>query len=128
MLDELLQKENIEILRRELAFISSSYREILVAYYIEDKSVKEIATALGISESLVKTNLFRARKALKEGMEMARTFGPRSYNPGKVCICGVRNHKTKKHFFLLRQLAKNILLEADHNPSTVEELSIALGV
>ena len=128
VLDELLQKENIEILRRELAFISSSYREILVAYYIEDKSVKEIATALGISESLVKTNLFRARKALKEGMEMARTFGPRSYNPGKVCICGVRNHKTKKHFFLLRQLAKNILLEADHNPSTVEELSIALGV
>ena len=63
VLDELLQKENIELLRRELAFISSSYREILVAYYIEDKSVKEIATALGISESLVKTNLFRARKA-----------------------------------------------------------------
>jgi len=128
VLDELLQKENIELLRRELAFISSSYREILVAYYIEDKSVKEIATALGISESLVKTNLFRARKALKEGMEMARTFGPRSYNPGEVEFVIFGNKTIMLHPYVNRLVPQNILLEAYENPCTIEEFAVALGV
>ena len=72
--DLILRKENLDLLRRELAFISSAYREVIVAYYIEDKSIKEIAAAIGASESAVKVNLFRARKALKEGMDICYSF------------------------------------------------------
>jgi len=125
--DMILKKDDLELLRRELAFISSSYRELIVAYYIEDKPIKEIAASIGASESSVRVRLFRARKALKEGMEMARTFGPRSYHPGEVDFCILGNNPKPLYTYLKRLLPQNILLEAYENPSTVEELAIALG-
>ena len=60
--DELARAEQIGRLRRELAFVSSEYREIVVAYYVKQKRIAEIAQALSIPEGTVKTKLFRARK------------------------------------------------------------------
>ena len=48
VLDEMLHREQMSLLRRELAFIKSEYRDLLVAYYIEDKSVREIADKLAL--------------------------------------------------------------------------------
>ena len=78
---EIIHSEQMALLRRELAFIKSDYRNIVVAYYIENKSVREIAALLSLSESAVKQRLHRARMILKEGMDMAREFGVRSYKP-----------------------------------------------
>ena len=36
------------LLRRELAFIKSDYRNIVVAYYTESKSVRDIASSLSL--------------------------------------------------------------------------------
>ena len=58
ILDEMIQTEQIALLRRELAFIKSDYRDIVVAYYIENKSVCEIASSLSLSENAVKQRLF----------------------------------------------------------------------
>ena len=126
--DMILKKDDLELLRRELAFISSSYRELIVAYYIEDKPIKEIAASIGASESAVRVRLFRARKALKEGMEMARTFGPRSYHPGEVVISINGRNSRQLYAYIRKLLPQNILLEAYENPSTIEELAIALGI
>ena len=41
--DELIHSEQMALLRRELAFIKSDYRNIVVAYYIENKSIRDIA-------------------------------------------------------------------------------------
>ena len=41
------------------------YREILIFYYYEDYTVKEISQLLAISENTVKTRLVRAREKLK---------------------------------------------------------------
>ncbi len=82
--EELIHAEDMAALRRELAFIASDYRELILAYYIEDKSVKEIAKRLSVPEGTVKTRLFRARNLLKEGMNMAREFGKRSYKPEDI--------------------------------------------
>ena len=76
--EDLIRDEDIKLLRRELAFISSDYREIVVAYYIKQKRIAEIARTLSIPEGTVKTKLYRARKILKEGLNMAREFGKRS--------------------------------------------------
>lgn len=81
---DFVQKEELALLRRELAFISSDYRNIIVAYYIEDRKAKDIAASLAIPEGTVKTKLFRARTILKEGMIMAREFGIKSYKPENV--------------------------------------------
>ena len=84
ILSEMIHAEEMSLLRRELAFIKSDYRDIVVAYYIENKSVREIASALSLPENTVKSRLFRAREILKEGMDMAREFGKRSYKPEEI--------------------------------------------
>lgn len=126
--DKLMQSENMYLLRRELAFISSEYRNIIVAYYIEDRKISDIAISLNLPEGTVKTKLFRARKVLKEGMDMAKEFGVRSYKPEDVRFVASGNQPSGLPWKAVqRKIPKNILLEADNNPSTIEELALALG-
>ena len=84
VLDEMIRAEQLALLRRELAFIKSDYRRIVVAYYIEGKNVREIAQQCSLSPNTVKSRLLRARERLKEGMEMAREFGIKSYRPEEI--------------------------------------------
>ena len=121
--------EEMAILRRELAFLGRDYREVVVAYYIEDRSVSDIARALGQPEGTVKSRLFRSRNLLKEGMKMAREFGPKSYKPEEVRFVSSGGQTSGLPWSAVeRMLPKNILLEAGNNPSTAEELSVAVGV
>ena len=121
--------EEMAVLRRELAFLGRDYREIVVAYYIEDRSVSDIARALGQPEGTVKSRLFRSRNLLKEGMKMAREFGPKSYKPEEVRFVSSGGQASGLPWSAVeRMLPKNILLEAGNNPSTAEELSVAVGV
>ena len=41
ILDKMIHTEQLALLRRELAFIKSDYRNIIVAYYIENNSVRD---------------------------------------------------------------------------------------
>ncbi|HBA48494.1 MAG TPA: hypothetical protein DCZ91_11990 [Lachnospiraceae bacterium] len=126
--ENLIRQEELSLLRRELSFISSDYRNILIAYYIEDRKVQDIAASANLSEGTVKSKLFRARKKLKEGMNMAREFGTKSFKPENVEFITSGNQPSGIPWSLLtRKLPKNILLEASNNPSTIEELSIELG-
>ncbi len=124
-----MHAEDLSLLRRELAFISADYRRVVVAFYIEDRRVQDIAKSLGLPEGTVKAKLFRARKLLKEGMHMAREFGKRSYRPENVGFSASGNQPSGLPWSAVqRSVPKNILLEASNNPSTAEELSIALGI
>ena len=118
------------LLRRELAFIRSDYRNIVVAYYIESRSLKEIASALGLTEAAAQQRLHRARILLKEGMEMAREFGKMSYKPEEVHIIanGMFGTNNEPWHSISRSLCKNILLAAYRTPSTAEELAMEAGV
>ena len=129
-LDEMIHTEQMALLRRELAFIKSDYRNIVVAYYIENKSVREIASLLSLSETAVKQRLHRARILLKEGMDMAREFGKLSYNPENVAFVmnGMVGKSGEPWNYISRSLCKNILLAAYRTPSTAEELAMEVGV
>ena len=127
--EEYMRDEEMAVLRRELAFLGRDYREVVVAYYIEDRSVGDIARALGQPEGTVKSRLFRSRNLLKEGMKMAREFGSKSYKPEEVRFEATgRQDSGLPWSAVQRMLPKNILLEASNNPSTAEELSVAVGV
>jgi len=131
ILDEMIHTEQMALLRRELAFIKSDYRNIVVAYYVENKNIREIAESLSLSTNTVKSRLLRAREILKEGMDMAREFGKRSYKPEEISFvnsCDKFGDSGQPWSILYHALYKNIFLEAYGNPSTAEELSIELGV
>lgn len=126
---QVVRQEEIALLRRELAFISADYRNIVVAYYLDDRRIRDIATALHLPESTVKSKLFRARNILKEGMNMAREFGIRSYKPEEVSFAASGSQPTGLPWRAVqRRLPKNILLEADNNPVTVDQLAVELGI
>ena len=129
-LDEMILSEDISALRRELAFISSDYRNIIVAYYFEDRPIREIAEILSLSADAVKQRLRRARIILKEGMKMAREFGKRSYSPEQInfVMDGKQGDHGQPWSIITHLLYKNIFLEVYENPQTAESLSIELGV
>jgi len=130
ILDDMIRAEQLSLLRRELAFIRSDYRHIVVAYYIENQTVRDIASTLSLSESAVKQRLHRARIILKEGMDMAREFGKRSYKPEQIAFVqnGMDGKKGQPWSIITHLLYKNIFLEAYENPQTAEELSLELGI
>ena len=129
VLDKLIDKKQIALLRRELAFIKSNYRDIIVAYYIENVSVRNIAEKLSLSPNAVQQRLHRARIVLKEGMNMTREFGTRSYNPENVTFAATGNQPSGLPWKAVkRKIPNNILLQANNNPSTLEELSMELGI
>lgn len=129
--EQTVYNEQLALLRRELAFVSSDYRNILIAYYFENKHVREIAEALGLPKGTVESKLHRARKILKEGMEMAKEFGVRSYKPEEINFvnnCSAFGEYGQPWTILRHAMYKNIFLEAYDNPSTAEELALELGV
>ena len=128
--EAIVNEETLNLLRRELSVMSKEYREITVAYYIDNKKISDIANAVNLPEGTIKRKLYESRKYLKEGMNMVRTYGKRSYAPEEITFIIQRNapiDDTPNNLIDTR-IAKNILLEAYANPCTIEELSIALGV
>ncbi len=126
---QVIKSEELSLLRRELAFVSAEYRDIVVAYYIKDMKIKDIAARLSLPENTVKSKLLRARKILKEGMNMAREFGVRSYNPENVDFAASGQQPSGLPWKAVQRiLPKNILLELDNNPLTLEQLAIECGV
>ncbi len=127
--EALIKAEELKTLRRELAFISTEHRKLVVSYYIENKSLRDIASSLGLKEGAVKMRLSRVRNILKEGMNMAREFGIRSYKPEDIDFSATGEQGSGLPWSAVRRkLPKNILLQADNNPSTVEELAMELGI
>lgn len=129
--DDIIRSEEMNLLRRELSLLSKQYRQTTILYYVYNLSCTEISRKLKISTEMVKYYLFRARKIIKEGVNMERLFGVKSYNPENFAInfWGTKGgNDDEYHSFCERRLKGNILLAAYYCPTTIQELSTELGV
>lgn len=128
--DNILRREEIYLLRRELSLLSRQYRECTVAYYIDEMSCSEVSKKFGISLDMVKYYLFKTRKILKEGIGMTREYGEKSYKPGEFHFHTLVDQHTNSQYgdLFSRKLPGNILLSAYYTPMTINELSLELGV
>ncbi|MBR3714413.1 MAG: sigma-70 family RNA polymerase sigma factor [Clostridia bacterium] len=130
-LDKIVKKEEINLLRRELSLLSKQYRDTTVLYYIENLSCSEISKKLKISTEMVKYYLFRARKIIREGMDMERLYGEKSYRPSsfEIDFWGTQaGDDLEYRDFRQRKIKGNILLAAYYTPVTLQEISVELGV
>jgi RNA polymerase sigma-70 factor (ECF subfamily) len=66
--EELEQKERLMWVHRLMEELPEKQRKIMQMRDIEEKSYKEIAQALNVTEEQVKINLFRARQKVKQGL------------------------------------------------------------
>ena len=130
--EALVAEEERARLTYELSLLSRIQRECVVLYYLQSRSVKEIAACLGIPEGTVKSRLFDARKNLKKGMEEPmeniETKNKRlSYAPADLNMCGSNNIPSHWHF-LQDTMVKQILVACAYEGKTVREIAETIGV
>jgi RNA polymerase sigma-70 factor (ECF subfamily) len=64
--EQIIEQQNLrELVTAKIAELPDQYRIVLVLRDVEGLDTREVAGALGVSESVVKTRLHRARSALK---------------------------------------------------------------
>ncbi len=74
-LDALEAAERSKELHSALAKLSDSDRELIVLYYFNDCDYDEIQQVTGLSYTVLKTRLARARQRLRQHLERAQTGG-----------------------------------------------------
>lgn len=130
-LEILLEDNNdLKLLSREMSLLKDRYRRAMILYYFENMSCTDISKLMQVSESMVKQLLFKARKILKEGMNMERKFGEQSYNPKNLSIGYWGEANDVDRFFAIdnNKIQQNILLACYNDNLTEEELSLQIGV
>lgn len=70
--DKLIESEESIAISDTLMNLPIKYREVLLFYYYEDLTVKEIAQLLHVTEANVKTRLLRGREKFKKQFEKRR--------------------------------------------------------
>jgi len=68
--DELIKREEIKNLKRNLNQLEEPYQQMLIMYYYQNQSYREIANKLGIPIGTVKSRIYVAKKNLKEKIEV----------------------------------------------------------
>lgn len=58
------KEDKISLLEKAIVLLSAEERALVLFYYYENKKIEEIASIIGVSNSLIKTRLFRIRKKL----------------------------------------------------------------
>ena len=130
--EALVAKEERARLTLALSLLSRIQRECVVLYYLQNRSVKEIAAYLDIPEGTVKSRLFDARKNLKKGMEETMENNETkikrlSYAPAELNMCGCNGIPSHWNF-LQDIMVKQILVACAHEGKTVREIAEAIGV
>ena len=62
------RRERAEQLKREVEALPQTYREILMLYYYQDCTYRDLAEALGVSPATINARLTKARAMLRSRM------------------------------------------------------------
>lgn len=131
LLQNLINREEYGVLRREITYLSETQRNVILLYYFHDLKIREIAETMKISENTVKWHLTTSRKELKSGMEKTRAVGTLGIEPIRFCDMGHSGSPGSKGDtanFLAKSLTQNIAYAAYHQPRTVNEIAEELGI
>ncbi len=128
---EYADREELALLKREIAWLSRRHREIVLLHYYHNKKIAEIARLLELPEGTVKWHLSDAKSQLKEGLKQVRTKGNLGIEP--VTLWNLGNIGTPGELgdtacFLNSKLRQNIAFAAYYEAKTIEEIAEELGV
>jgi RNA polymerase sigma factor (sigma-70 family) len=125
------REEELAKLRKEIAFLSTSRRKILLAFYYEGKSISKISAETGLPEGTVKWHLNKARNDLKEGFKMERKIGNLGIAPVEAISIshnGRPENDGGPEKYLGDSLNINIVYSVYEVPKTKEEIAEELGM
>ncbi|MCL2404924.1 MAG: RNA polymerase sigma factor [Defluviitaleaceae bacterium] len=119
-------------MRRKIANLSSLQRKIVIFYYLDGLSVRDVAQKLETTESAITWHLFDARKKVKKELKTMKNESSYVYSPGKMGIsASVSGNVPKKpdtdkiNDSLIRQ---NLCLLCCGVGKTIDELTALTGI
>lgn len=124
------ESDDAEKIRLCLSHLTSIYREVMVSYYMNGKSVEEIAKLLSIPEDTVKNRLFTGRKHIRKEFTM-ESYTKQSYEPDDLFISNSGFVGLNDEPFSLvgdDRIRMNLLILAYEKPVTISELSKGIGI
>ena len=126
-------EDDTELLRRihhRIAYLTRAYREVMIAFYLDGKSVAEIAREQGVREDAVRQRLYSARKKLKDEVENMSTNKPVALNHIDYYIIGTGNPwwGDPREGFYDRDLSQHVLHLCHRSPKTASEIAAELNV
>jgi len=131
--EALAEGETYRRLRLEIAFLSRTQREIVVAHYYGRQKLSDIAERLRLPVGTVKWHLYDARNNLKEGLHTVKNYeiGELGVRPIELVVMGHSGSPGSMgdtQDFLKRRLTQNVAYAAYWQPKTVPEIAAELGV
>lgn len=115
-------------IKREIAFLTKIYRDVLIMYYLDEMKISDIAQALGISETTVKQRLFSARNVIKKEVDRMDQNNI-TLKPMRISFAGtgnpVGNNPSSK---AERILSQNIIYLCKDTARSSKELSELLNI
>ena len=123
--------DEIQRLRREIAFLTKIRREIVYSYYYEGKQISRISREMNTPEGTVKWHLNKAKSEMKKGLIMERKIGRLGMKPIKATSIGHSGGPGSNggpEYYLNDSLNQNIVYSVYFTPRTKEEIAEELGV
>ena len=123
--------EQVRLILRRIAFLSRAYREVMIAFYLDGKSIACIAAEQDTSENAIKQRLFSARNTIKKELNtMEKSMNrPIALDRIDYVIWGTGNPGSGDPRRLgTRQLSNHILWLCRNKPMSAAEISKALNV
>lgn len=128
-LDE-TDEELYDTLREKIVMLSKMYREVVILYYYDGLSTKEISERLEIPIGTVTWRLSEARNKLRKEYENMQETALRPVTM-RIDIYGSGNYGKEQPFpdvYINDALSQNILYYCYENPKSIEELAKLCGV
>lgn len=129
--EDLTNGEEAENVRREVAYLTESYRTVIVKHYFHHKSVKEISDELSLPVGTVKSRLDFGRKQIRKGFENMEKYQESSYMPQHLAVRNSGRFGLNEEPMSLTAgdtIAQNLLILAYEKPISVSDLSKAIGI
>ena len=120
-----------EEIRREVAYLSGKYREVIVRHYLNGEKVQDIADSLEIPKVTVLSRLSAGREQMKKGFDSMERYEKQSYQPERLevsCNGTPGLHDEPWSLVADDMMKQNILIAAYEKPVTSVEIALALGI
>ncbi len=116
---------------RRIAYLTRAYREVMIAFYLDGKSVAEIAREQGAREDTIRQRLYSARKKLKDEVEnMTQTNKPVALGRIDYGMIGTGNPGwgDPREVACDRDLSQHVMHLCHRAPKTASEIAAELNV
>ncbi len=121
--------EELNLIYREISFLTKAYRDVMISYYLEEKSIKTIAKEQNVSENTIRQRLFAARENIKKGVNMETVNKPITFEDIEFEIIGTGAPATgDPRNVCYRLLSKHVVWLCRNKAVTAKSISEKLGV